>query len=73
MPVITVRIAKGRPVEKKRALAEAVTKAAVEVLDVKPDWVTVLIEEYDRENWATGGQLHADKLGAGYGKTGANE
>jgi len=32
--------------------------------------VTVLIEEYERENWATGGELHADKFGPGFGKTG---
>lgn len=73
MPVITIRIAKGRPVEEKRALADAITRTIVETLDVKPGWVTVLIEEYDRENWATGGQLHSDKLGAGYGKAGTSD
>jgi 4-oxalocrotonate tautomerase len=31
----------------------------------------VLIEEYDRENWSTGGKLRADKFGPGYGKAGA--
>ncbi|QGM98488.1 tautomerase family protein [Methylocystis parvus] len=73
MPVITIRIGKGRPIEKKRALAEAVTKAVVEMLDVQPEWVTVLIDEYERENWATGGRLHADKFGPGYGKQGVDE
>lgn len=73
MPVITIRIGKGRPIEKKRAMTEAVTKAVVETLDVRPEWVTILIEEYDRENWATGGQLHADKFGPGYGKVGVDE
>lgn len=69
MPVTTIRLGKGRPIEKKQALAEAITSAVVEILDVRREWVTVLIEEYDRENWATGGELHADKLGPGYGKT----
>lgn len=73
MPVITIRIGKGRPIEKKRAMTEAVTKAVVETLDVRPEWVTILIEEYDRENWATGGQLHADKFGSGYGKVGVDK
>jgi 4-oxalocrotonate tautomerase len=73
MPVVTLRIAKGRPIEKKRAVAEAITKAVVETLDVRPEWVTVLIDEYDRENWATGGELHSDKFGAGHGKSGASE
>ncbi|SEH67220.1 tautomerase family protein [Magnetospirillum fulvum] len=73
MPVITIRIGKGRPIDKKRAVVEAVTKAVAETLDVKPEWVTILIEEYDRENWATGGQLHADKFGPGYGKAGVDD
>jgi 4-oxalocrotonate tautomerase len=70
MPVITIRLGKGRAIEKKRALAAAFTKAAAEILDVRPEWVTVLIEEYERENWATGGELHADKFGPGFGKAG---
>ncbi len=73
MPVITVRIAKGRSTEKKRALAAAMTRVVGETLDVKPEWVTILIEEYDRENWSTGGQLHSGKFGAGYGKAGTSK
>jgi len=73
MPVITIRIGKGRPIEKKRALVNAVTKAVAETLDVRPEWVTVLIDEYERENWATGGRLHADNFGPGYGKDGVEE
>jgi len=45
MPVITIRLGKGRPIEKKRALAEAATSAVAEALDVCREWVTVLIEE----------------------------
>ncbi len=67
MPVVTIKIAKGRSVEQKRALVEEVTQALVSTIDVKSDWVTVLIEEYERENWATGGELHSDKFGPGFG------
>lgn len=70
MPVITIQPAKGRPVETKRALANAFTKSAADILGVRPEWVTVLIEEYERENWASGGELHADKFGPGHGKAG---
>ena len=70
MPVITIQLAKGRPVEAKRALASAFTKATANILGVRPEWVTVLIDEYERENWATGGELHADKFRPGFGKTG---
>lgn len=68
MPIVTVKLAKGRSVEQKRALAKAVTGAVVATLDVRPEWVTVLIEEFDRENWATAGELHADRFGPGCGK-----
>jgi 4-oxalocrotonate tautomerase len=73
MPVITIKLAKGRPVETKRALAAAFTKAAADILSVPPEWVTVLIEEYGGENWSTGGELHADKFGPGFGKAGTGE
>jgi 4-oxalocrotonate tautomerase len=61
-------MAKGRPIEQKRKLVRAITDVIVNVLDVKPEWVTVLIEEFERENWATGGELHLDKFGKGFGK-----
>lgn len=73
MPIVTVKMAKGRPVAKKRKLAKAITDIVTRELDVKPEWVTVLIEEYDRSNWATGGQLHSDKFGKGFGKKGSGK
>ena len=68
MPIVTIKIAKGRSIEQKRKLTKAITNSVVSTLDVKPEWVSVLIEEFDRENWSTGGELHIDKFGAGYGK-----
>ena len=70
MPIITVKMGKGRTVEKKRELVRALTKVAVATLNAQPEWVTVLIEEYesDRGNWAVGGELlidtHSPKGGA---------
>jgi len=69
MPIVTIKIAKGRTIDQKRNLARAITDSVVSILDVKPGWVSVLIEEFDRENWSTGGELHIDKFGAGYGRT----
>ena len=43
MPVVTIHMEKGRPIEIKRALAEAVTKAVTVALDVPPKWVTIII------------------------------
>ena len=70
MPFMNVKIAKGRTTEKKQELVAALTRVAVDILDVEPEWVTVVIDEYPRENWATAGQLHAIKYGSGFGKQG---
>jgi len=70
MPIINVKMAEGRPVAVKRKLVKAITLAAVKSLDVRPEWVSVVIDEYPRENWATGGELHSDKSGKGFGKNG---
>jgi len=64
---------KGRPIEKKRALADAVTKAVGVALDVPPEWVTVIMDEVERENWAIGGRLQLDKLGPGCGRDGVQD
>ena|SRR5258706_15748051 len=61
MPVLTVRIGKGHPLETKRRLAASLTKAMTDALEIAPASVTVLIEEYERDNWATGGELHIDR------------
>ena len=61
MPVVNVKIVKGRTVEQKRNLAKAVTDAVARTIDVKPDAVWVLIEEYDKENWGEGGGLYSDR------------
>jgi len=70
MPIITLKMSQGRTVEQKQKFAEAVTQSAVDILKVKPEWVTVLIEEYPRENWATEGTLHSLKFGPGCGAQG---
>jgi 4-oxalocrotonate tautomerase len=70
MPVIIVKLAKGRSIQQKRKLVKAITDSVVSVLNVEPEWVSVLIEEFDRENWATGGELHIDKFGKGFGRQG---
>jgi 4-oxalocrotonate tautomerase len=69
MPIVTVQMA-GRDVEVKRRLAGEITRVLVEALDVEPEWVTVLFQEMERENWASGGLLHSDKYGPGYGHQG---
>jgi 4-oxalocrotonate tautomerase len=68
MPVVSIKIARGRSMEQKRSLVRAVTDAVVSSIDVKPELVTVLIDEYDLENIATGGESLSEKLGPDFGK-----
>ncbi|MGG2054810.1 4-oxalocrotonate tautomerase family protein [Lysinibacillus pakistanensis] len=67
MPIITIKLAKGRTREQKQQFVEMVTQEAVKTLNVKKEWVTVIFEEYERDNWATSGQLHSIKLGDSFG------
>jgi len=73
VPFVNVKMAAGRSLEQKRELAEVLTREVVRILDVKPEWVELVIDEYSRENWATAGQLHSDKFGAGCGSQGVKE
>ena len=68
MPIITIKIAQGRSIDQKRELVKSITNSVVTSLDVKPEWVSVLIEEFDRENCATDGEIHVDKFGDSCGK-----
>lgn len=62
MPLVTVKMLKSRErdLSLKRKLAAEITKTVAALLNVKPDAVSVLIEEYEKENWAEGGKLFAD-------------
>jgi len=70
MPLISIKIAKGRTKGQKKNLVKAITDSVVSTLDVLSEWVSIIIEEVDRENWATGGKLHVDRFGDGCGKKG---
>ena len=68
MPIINLKMAKGRSEKQKQDFVEKVTSLTVETLNVEREWVTVIIDEYERENWATDGKLHSYKFGKGFGK-----
>jgi 4-oxalocrotonate tautomerase len=73
MPVVAIHIGKGRPREIKREHTDAVTKVVKVALDVPPEWVTMIIAEVERQNWAVGGRLQLDKFGPGYGRAGVDQ
>ena len=61
MPFINVKMLSGRSTEQKRDLVEALTNAIVETCGADREGTSVVIEEYEREHWATGGVLIADR------------
>lgn len=61
MPIVTIKIAKGRTLEQKRALARSVTDAISDSIQVSPEKIWVHIDEFETDNFATNGQLMADK------------
>ena len=64
MPTIRVELFAGRTLEQKRALAQALTEATVRTLGGSADAVDVIFRDVQRHDWATGGQLWADKTPA---------
>ncbi len=61
MPFINVKMLAGRSAEQKRALVEALTQAMVDTCDAPREGTTVVLEECEREHWAVGGVLVADR------------
>ncbi len=65
MPIISVVIAEGRTVEKKRKLIRALTDAAVEAFEVKPETVRVILNETPLNHYAVGGVTFGEKAEKG--------
>ena len=55
MPVVRVAFYEGRSVEKKRAIAEAITTALVMIGGSNRAGVHVIFENVAKENWVIGG------------------
>ncbi len=73
MPILNVQMIAGRSQEKKQELVAVLTSETARILEIEPDWVTVVINEYTRDNWASGGELHSVKLGEGFGRQGTGK
>lgn len=57
MPVVTVEWLEGRTPQQKAQLADAVTKAFVEIVNVSKEQVWIVFNDVRRSDWAMGGQL----------------
>ena len=61
MPVIRVEMFK-RTQEQKRDLARELTDAFVRTCGGNKEAIKILITEVDKNNWASGGVITADKI-----------
>jgi 4-oxalocrotonate tautomerase len=64
MPFVIAHIARGRPLEKRRRLAAAITDAVTEIFELDRGQTQVLIQEHDRDSWAIGGELLSERQAA---------
>ncbi len=60
MPVVLVKIRKGFSTEQKRQIVKEFTNTLVSVAGVKPELVTIMIDEHDLENIGNAGKLRCD-------------
>jgi 4-oxalocrotonate tautomerase len=61
MPIINVKLLKGRNVDQKREFSEIVTREAARILKCAPEDIAILFEDTDKHDWAVGGKLASDK------------
>ncbi|GAA3304680.1 tautomerase family protein [Dactylosporangium vinaceum] len=61
MPNITVELLSGRTLDQRREFAEAVTAAAVQILNAKRPSVRIRFDEIEKTDVANGGVLESDK------------
>jgi len=61
MPIVQVSVWEGMTLENKKKTVEGITKV-FEGLGVPKDAVEIVIYEAPKCNWASGGQLHSERL-----------
>jgi len=60
MPIIRVEMWKGATKEEKAKLAKALTDDLAAIAKKKPQSINVLFTDYEKEDWAIGGELASD-------------
>ena len=56
MPLISVSMYPGRSKTQKEEFAKAITNAAVQILETKPEHVIIVYNENSKENWFLSGE-----------------
>ncbi|WP_088043762.1 tautomerase family protein [Bacillus sp. EAC] len=61
MPIIQIQMLEGRSTELKKELMKEINEVVCRTLEVLPVQVKVLINEYPKGNWSTGGVTKAEE------------
>jgi 4-oxalocrotonate tautomerase len=61
MPHVQITLLKGRSIEQKRKMVERVSDAIAEEAKTAKDGIVITIVEVEKEDYARGGVLMADK------------
>ncbi len=60
MPIIQVQMLEGRSTDVKNNLMKEMNEVVCRILNVSPNQVRILLNEYSEENWSIGGISKAD-------------
>ena len=60
MPIVRVEMWKGISKEVKAKIAKAITDDVATIANKKPQNIVVLFNDYEKEDWAVGGELASD-------------
>ncbi|MDY3983322.1 MAG: 4-oxalocrotonate tautomerase [Veillonellaceae bacterium] len=61
MPLIHVELIEGRTTEQKKKLGEAITKAAMDIVNVPKDAVKVIFVDMKKDNYMEGGIMRSER------------
>ena len=61
MPIVHIAIARGRTLDQKRTLVRKLTAVIEETLDVSPEKIWIRIDEFEKDDFAVGGELMSDR------------
>ena len=60
MPIIRVEMWKGATKEMKAAIAKEITETVSRIAKKPAEYIDVLFTDYEKEDWAKGGELASD-------------
>lgn len=60
MPNVNVQILKGANRDQKARIVKEITQTLVSVLDKKPEYIHIVIQEIESDDWGYSGMLTSD-------------